>query len=108
MERKNTDELYKYIGKRIRRFRIDCGYTIEEAGKRLGISPRTLSAYECGTRQICALQLEKMASLYLTTYEKLTDVTNIRKRLRMYRDLTRDEGQPNFDYECLVTDICKY
>ncbi|MGN0164429.1 MAG: helix-turn-helix domain-containing protein [Candidatus Ornithomonoglobus sp.] len=105
MERKNTEELYRYLGKRIKSFRTDCGYTVEDAGKRLGIPPRTLTSYESGTRQISTEQLINMAELYMTTYKNLTDLTNIRKKLRMYRDLTKDEDERVFDYSCLSMDI---
>lgn len=108
MERKNTEELYKYLGKRIKKFRTDFGYSVEETAMRLGITPRTLTAYENGTRQMSAQLLIKMSKLYGITYEELTDTANIRRKLCMYRDLTRCGGEPVFDYECLVVDLEKY
>ncbi|MGN1115633.1 MAG: helix-turn-helix domain-containing protein [Candidatus Ornithomonoglobus sp.] len=108
MERKNTDELYRYLGERIKSFRNNCGYTVEEAGKRLGIPPRTLTSYESGTRQIDAVLLIEVAALYGSTYENLTNLANIKKQLRLYRDLTKDEGEPVFDYQCLELDTVEY
>ncbi|MGN0182269.1 MAG: helix-turn-helix domain-containing protein [Candidatus Ornithomonoglobus sp.] len=105
MEIKNTEELYRYLGKRIKAFRNDCGYTVEAAGKRLGIPPRTLTAYESGTRQISMETIRKMAELYRTTCNRLMNFDNIRENLRLYRDLTKDEGETVFDYICLSMDI---
>ncbi len=105
MKRKNTEVLYRYIGKRIKRYRKKRGYTVKEAAMRLGIPPRTLTSYESGTRQISVDLLLELSREYSISYEALTDINNIREKLRLYRDFTSDEGEPVFDYGCLEMDI---
>lgn len=72
MKRDNVD-LLKEIGFRMRRCREDNCYSREMAAELLGMTARTLAAYERGEREITMNTIIKMAEIYRTTVGKLID-----------------------------------
>lgn len=108
MKRKNTEELYKFLGKKLKEIRTKRGFTRKEVVNCVDMPLRMLIAFESGIRQISAQQLVMMTRLYEITYEELTDTETVRKKLRLYRDLTDDEVEHVFDYECLELDLDRY
>ena len=76
MKEKNALML-KYIGERIKSFRVERHISRESAAQELGISKRTLASYERGEREITMKTLIKLAEIYNTTYTNLTNYENI-------------------------------
>lgn len=66
-------EMLKTIGINFRNYRVASGYSRQKAAKELGVSPRTLAAYERGEREISTTLTVKLAKLYGTTFTKLID-----------------------------------
>lgn len=64
-------EMLKIIGSNFRNYRVARGYTRDKAARELGVSPRTLAAYERGEREITAALTVKLAELYGTTFKNL-------------------------------------
>lgn len=69
-------------GKRFRYFRRQAHLSIEEAAERLGISSRTLAAYERGERGISVTKAIEMAEAYDTTFSELTAYKRINKEIQ--------------------------
>lgn len=69
----STHALVKYLGKRFRESREECGFSREEAADRIGITVRTLAAYERGEREPKAETAIKIAKAYRTNLTKLTN-----------------------------------
>lgn len=69
--------ILKAEGKRFRSYREQCRLSQEEAAKLLGISSRTLGAYERGEREISFAMTVKMAEIYNTTFAELTAYKSI-------------------------------
>lgn len=72
-------------------YRINAGYTREEAAEKLGISARTLASYERGEREINVTRTVKMAELYGTTFHDITDYKNIIKYIKEMDDIDDDD-----------------
>ena len=61
------------LSTRLKEAREYCGFTQEEAAEHLGVPRTAISLMESGTRRVGALELQRLAKLYQTTMEKLTD-----------------------------------
>lgn len=70
-------EIVKYVGRRCFYFRKQMELTVEEAAEKLGLSPRTLHAYERGEREMTVDTAIKLAECYNTTLTNLTNYKNI-------------------------------
>ncbi len=57
--------------KNLRRLRLGKGYTQEQLAEALGVSPQTVSRWECGTTLPDVMQLPKLARLYGITVDDL-------------------------------------
>ncbi len=66
-------KLVQYLGKRFREFREDSGMTRQQAARSIGISPRTLAAYERGEREPTAETVIRIAEVYRTNVTRLTN-----------------------------------
>lgn len=75
--KKDYTDLLRYVGSRFQTFREKTGLSREEAAKEIGISSRTLAAYERGEREINMDTAQKMAVVYKTTLTNLTDYKNL-------------------------------
>lgn len=84
-------DMLKYLGRRFMSYRINAGYTREEAAEKLGISARTLASYERGEREINVTRTVKMAELYGTTFHDITDYKNIIKYIKEMDDIDDDD-----------------
>ena len=72
-------EMIKFVGNRIKYFRRSLGMTREESAMAIGVSPRTLAAYERGEREMSLNTFLSLARLYNVTVNMLTDVHKIGK-----------------------------
>ena len=72
-------DMIKFVGNRIKYFRRSCGMTREESAREIGVSPRTLAAYERGEREMSLNTILSLARLYNVTVNMLTDVHKIGK-----------------------------
>lgn len=70
-------EILVHIGARLKSYRRRLGYSREEVGKRLGISGRTVAAYERGEREMSMDTAISFARIYQTSFSTLTDYNNI-------------------------------
>lgn len=70
-----TEKQYmlKHLGARFKFFREEKGFSRKEASNFIGVTERTLAAYERGEREISIDTTEKMAQAYGVTFELLTD-----------------------------------
>ena len=68
----NTEELYRYIGRMIRRHRIDRGWTQEELSRKADISLSFLGHIERGTRKLSVDTLYKLAFELECSIDELT------------------------------------
>ncbi len=66
-------EVLHHIGKRIKHHRRELGYSRDEVAELVGITPRTLAAYERGEREMSMEMAIELARIYKTTLTKLTD-----------------------------------
>ena len=65
--------MLKIIGERFKHYRKLKGFSREDAAKMLGVTSRTLAAYERGEREISTRTTLKMAQIYGTTFRQLTN-----------------------------------
>ncbi|MBR0366218.1 MAG: helix-turn-helix transcriptional regulator [Clostridia bacterium] len=72
----DKEKIITYIGERCRYFRHRSGVTVREAADCLGVSSRTIEAYERGEREITTAAAIRLAELYKTTLSKLTNYRN--------------------------------
>lgn len=97
------------IGEKLRMFRIINGFSQEELGEKIGYSPKTISAYENGEREIslssCDLicELFKIPKSYFLCGDNLESIdANIRKKMDDY--IEAEKWNNNAD---TVTENCK-
>ncbi|MBQ3426225.1 MAG: helix-turn-helix transcriptional regulator [Clostridia bacterium] len=69
----------KFVGNRIKYFRHSCGMTRDESAREIGVSPRTLAAYERGEREMSLNTAISIARLYNVTVNMITDEHKIGK-----------------------------
>ena len=69
--------ILKAEGKRFKSYREQSRLSQKEAAELLGISSRTLGAYERGEREITFAMTVKMAEIYITTFAELTAYKSI-------------------------------
>lgn len=67
----------KFIGNRIKYFRRALGMSREESARSVGVSPRTLAAYERGEREMSLGTAIALSKLYKVTINMITDVHKI-------------------------------
>lgn len=72
----DKEKIIAYVGERCRYFRQRRGITIHEAADRLGVSTRTIEAYERGEREMTTATAIRLAEIYKTTLSKLTNYRN--------------------------------
>lgn len=72
----DKEKIITYIGERCRYFRRHQGITIPEAADCLGVSTRTIEAYERGEREMTTDTAIRLAEIYKTTLTKLTNYRN--------------------------------
>ena len=70
-------EVLRHIGERVKHHRRELGYSREEVAKHLGITPRTLAAYERGEREMSMEMAVELAKIFKTTLTRLTDYRNV-------------------------------
>jgi len=63
------ENLYKEIGRKLKKAREKNGLTQSQVGKYLGVAREQISYYETGSREIDLLSLSKLADLYGYPYE---------------------------------------
>lgn len=72
-----TDEkrvnLRKIIGKNLRRIREEAGDTIQQASKKMELSPTTLSNYELGKREMGVIDFITFCNIYQAEYSEILD-----------------------------------
>lgn len=61
-------ELYKIIGSMLRDARLKCGFTLEHAGEKAGVTAKTIQRYEMGQRKISIEKLMELTSLFGVDY----------------------------------------
>lgn len=66
-------EILRHIGGRVKHQRRELGLSRDEVAKLLGITPRTLAAYERGEREMSMEMAIELAKIFKTTLTKLTD-----------------------------------
>lgn len=76
--------MLNYLGERFKFFRKEKELSRDEASKLIGVSSRTLAAYERGEREITIDTTEKMAAVYGVTFEQLTDYKYVYKKMKDY------------------------
>ena len=79
MMRRYDCEILKALGYRLKYFREQSNLSREAAAKHIGVTARTIAAYERGEREASGDLVVKMAELYGVTFTKLTDYKNIMK-----------------------------
>jgi len=62
------EKLYKIIGSMLREARIKSGFTLEQAGEKIGVIAKTIQRYETGERKISINKLMELTSLFGTEY----------------------------------------
>ncbi|MDD6564121.1 MAG: helix-turn-helix transcriptional regulator [Clostridiales bacterium] len=74
MEIKEENKLFmKCLGKRLHIFRTSRHLSREDAARHIGVSARTIAAYERGEREITIDKIIGLAELYNTVTTKLMD-----------------------------------
>lgn len=89
-------KLYKIIGSMLRDARVKSGFTLEQAGEKIGVIAKTIQRYETGERKISLNKLMQLTSLFGVDY---TSFIAAAKR-RLSRDEitgTSDGGSADFD-----------
>jgi transcriptional regulator with XRE-family HTH domain len=78
MQIKEENKLFmKSLGKRLYIFRTNRNLSREDAAQHIGVSARTLAAYERGEREITIDKIIGLAELYQTITTKLVDSNKI-------------------------------
>lgn len=97
MESKKPTEQEKEFAKKIRELRKNLGYSLEEAGNKIGISRAVLYKYE--TNETIRIPLDKIEAIanaykvtpaYLCNWEKITNKKNYKSRILQF---VKDVGQ---------------
>ncbi len=71
--------LYKIIGSMLREARIKSGFTLEQAGEKIGVIAKTIQRYETGERKISINKLMELTSLFGIDYTSF--MSEAKKRL---------------------------
>ena len=69
---KQMKRLLKYQGERFMYYRKKAGISRRSAARYLGISPRTLAAYERGEREATIITIMHMQMLYDVSFTEIT------------------------------------
>ena len=78
MQIKEENKVFmKYLGKRLHIFRASRNLSREAAAQHIGVSARTIAAYERGEREITIDKIIGLAELYNTVTTKLVDSNKI-------------------------------
>ena len=70
-------EVLRHIGTRIKCYRRELEYSRDMVAEYIGITPRTLAAYERGEREMSMETAIELARVYKTTLTKLTDYSTV-------------------------------
>lgn len=70
-------EVLVHIGKRMKTYRRGLSYSREAIAEYLGITVRTLAAYERGEREMSMQTAAELARIYRTTLTRLTDYDTV-------------------------------
>lgn len=70
-------EVLRHIGARIKCYRRELEYSRDMVAEHIGITPRTLAAYERGEREMSMETAIELARVYKTTLTRLTDYSNV-------------------------------
>ena len=70
-------EVLRHIGARRKYHRRELSYSRDSVAERIGVTPRTLAAYERGEREMSMETAVELARVYKTTLTKLTDYQNV-------------------------------
>ena len=70
-------EVLRHIGARMKCHRRELSYSRDSVAERIGVTPRTLAAYERGEREMSMETAVELARVYKTTLTKLTDYQNV-------------------------------
>lgn len=70
-------EVLRHIGARIKCHRRELDYSRDMVAEYIGITPRTLAAYERGEREMSMETAIELARVYKTTLTKLTDYSTV-------------------------------
>ena len=76
----NEAKLYEIIGSRLRDARIRSGFTLEQAGEKIGVIAKTIQRYETGERKISLDKLMELTALFGTDYTSF--VAAAKRRLK--------------------------
>lgn len=69
----------KCIGCNFKKYRRMCGYSRQEVADMIGVSPRTLAAYERAEREISTELTLKLAEVYKTPFKRLVDYKEVKE-----------------------------
>lgn len=72
-------KLYKIIGSMLREARLKSGFTLEQAGEKIGVIAKTIQRYETGERKINLNKLMELTTLFGVDYTSFINVA--KKRL---------------------------
>ncbi|MCI8348257.1 MAG: helix-turn-helix transcriptional regulator [Firmicutes bacterium] len=76
----NEAKLYEIIGSMLRDARIRSGFTLEQAGEKIGVIAKTIQRYETGERKISLDKLMELTALFGTDYTSF--VAAAKRRLK--------------------------
>ena len=84
-------KFYKIIGSMLKEIRRDAGFTLEQAGEKIGVIAKTIQRYETGERKISINMLMELTSLYGVDYTSF--IGTAKKRLAQ-EDISKSEDLP--------------
>ena len=84
-------KFYKIIGSMLKDIRRDAGFTLEQAGEKIGVIAKTIQRYETGERKISINMLMELTSLYGVDYTSF--IGTAKKRLAQ-EDISKSEDLP--------------
>ena len=61
-------KLYEIMGKMLKEARLKAGFTLEQAGEKIGVIAKTIQRYETGQRKISMDKLMELTSLFGVDY----------------------------------------
>lgn len=76
----NEAKLYEIIGSMLRDARIRSGFTLEQAGEKIGVIAKTIQRYETGERKVSLDKLMELTALFGTDYTSF--VAAAKRRLK--------------------------
>lgn len=82
------------LGKTLRHHRKQSGLTLDDVHERIGLAPSQLSSIENGKREVRFATLQKLATLYGVTIERLTTPAPPSRRAQLELDLERAMHSP--------------